>query len=597
MGIGLKHCATCREALKSGTKRHSCKKCNYHLCQRCWQHTAPKEPGSGTPVGLSRGAGKGGYVSSDCGMAVPLHVAPHPAPPPVAVVVGGTKPICKWGAACHIKDADHRHGFVHPVRDKESSSEKPNETTEFTAAFACKFGSECYRRNREHLAQFAHPGDRNYRIGMVVFDGNQQPEFQSLWQLFQFHDPEESGHLAKEDFQEAISSCLRMRPDKNPDPLEKAWDDAGGNSIGYVNFRQWAHWAENVFHLDLPLGLEDTGAMERPCRFVMHTSAGSSCSCADFKVADDGSGLCTCGHKTSMHRSAFAERTFSKFLEDATCLPHWEEGEEGLVEVIDTDVLDELQELLNDTHKTEDNWTRDRGCKIHGVNGCAAPCCSKNRTEVPTGYQLRVAFRNQNMDLWQKYSVVKVAITEELRREPHEVSHVESSGRCIEAAAPESELNEWYLFHGTKPETCKAICAANFRLSMAGTGATWKEPGKSTGTPLYGYGIYMAERITKADEYAGEVSQEEEEDLQTGDEESESLYTVLLCRVMGGRTNIVTTNEIQIDRLRADVFDGPFHSVFGDRVSSLGKPYREIVIYDKDQCYPEFLLVYSRNYA
>ena len=35
-------------------------------------------------------------------------------------------------------------------------------------------------------------------------------------------------------------------------------------------------------------------------------------------------------------------------------------------------------------------------------------------------------------------------------------------------------------------------------------------------------------------------------------------------------------------------------SVFGDRVKTLGKPYREIIVYDKDQIYPEYLVLYER---
>ena len=58
------------------------------------------------------------------------------------------------------------------------------------------------------------------------------------------------------------------------------------------------------------------------------------------------------------------------------------------------------------------------------------------------------------------------------------------------------------------------------------------------------------------------------------DGEHEGLYAVLLCRVVGGRTTVVTNNDINIDGLRGKVFDGPYHSVFGDRVTTLGKPYR-----------------------
>eukprot|EP00913_Durusdinium_trenchii_P035703 g33408.t1 len=103
---------------------------------------------------------------------------------------------------------------------------------------------------------------------------------------------------------------------------------------------------------------------------------------------------------------------------------------------------------------------------------------------------------------------------------------------------------------------------------MAGTGATWKDPGASKGTPLYGFGFYFAERITKADEYARPLE----------DGEHEGLYAVLLCRVVGGRTKVVTNNDINIDGLRGSVFDGPYHSVFGDRVTTLGKPYRGLVL-------------------
>ncbi|CAJ1366245.1 unnamed protein product, partial [Effrenium voratum] len=130
-------------------------------------------------------------------------------------------------------------------------------------------------------------------------------------------------------------------------------------------------------------------------------------------------------------------------------------------------------------------------------------------------------------------------------------------------------------------------------LTLAGSGATWKDPGKALGTPLYGFGLYFAERITKADEYAHAIQEGDPLPVSSG---AEDLYAVLLCRVLGGRSNLVTTNEIERDKLRKDVFDGPYHSVFGDRVSSLGKPYKEVVVYDKDQTFPEYLLVYSRVY-
>merc|ERR1712048_943028 len=114
-----------------------------------------------------------------------------------------------------------------------------------------------------------------------------------------------------------------------------------------------------------------------------------------------------------------------------------------------------------------------------------------------------------------------------------------------------------------------------------------------SGTPLYGFGMYFAEHITKADEYSKPVGQSTiVADVPARDD----LFCVLLCRLVGGRVKVVTTNEFEATKLKMDVYDGPYHAVLGDRVSKLGKPYREVVIYDKDQCYPEYLLVYKRFY-
>jgi len=287
----------------------------------------------------------------------------------------------------------------------------------------------------------------------------------------------------------------------------------------------------------------------------------------------------------SMHRSEFAQRSFSKVLElEGSMHPGWAPEVQGLVPVTEASLVRQLQEMLTATHKREDNWTRDRGCRLHGVNACAAACASKNRCPVPTGYTLVSVFRNQNTDMWQKYSFVKAAISEECASASKvPMSAVSVASNMQLDMALETTCNEWRCFHGTGAEACKDICASNFRLDLAGQGATWKDIGAEKGTPLYGFGIYFAERITKADEYTEATV--------------DGLFSMLVCRVVAGRTNIITSNEIDPDKLRADVYDGPYHSVLGDRVVTLGKPYREIVVYDKDQVFPEFLLMYTRSYT
>lgn len=171
--------------------------------------------------------------------------------------------------------------------------------------------------------------------------------------------------------------------------------------------------------------------------------------------------------------------------------------------------------------------------------------------------------RNQNLDLWQKYTLVRTAIAHECTRQDVHFESVSVASSAAFFPPLDPSCNEWRLSHGTGAAGARDICAQNFRLNLAGTGATWKEAGKGKGVPLYGFGLYMAERITKADEYS-----------KSGEKDYEGIFQVILCRVAGGRTNIVQDNEINREKLSELVFDGPHHSVLGDRVTKLGKPFR-----------------------
>merc|ERR1712216_609725 len=81
------------------------------------------------------------------------------------------------------------------------------------------------------------------------------------------------------------------------------------------------------------------------------------------------------------------------------------------------------------------------------------------------------------------------------------------STASLDSPLESNSCNEWRLLHGTSLDKCKSICESNFAVHLAGTGATWKDLGKDKGVPLYGFGLYLAERITKADEYAAQIAE------------------------------------------------------------------------------------------
>jgi len=509
---------------------------------------------------------------------------------------GSAKTACRHGVECTNFDDSHRAQFAHPEG----------------IALACQYGSNCFRKNLKHLQQFVHPGDRNYRLGMVHFPTRKgvqvSPEFHTLRDLFNYCDPDESGNISREEFEAAWDLLSGLPADlfgNEEDNMlglignvDQAWTEAAGQDHTHVTFAQFANWASNA-KLNLPMGIDSTEGAHLLCRFQY--AGGTRCPCANYSQGEQPN-ICECGHKSSVHLSDIAMMS----LEEQEVLHQLKRRviggrgpttlsriaaparKPGFTMVTKKAVLEDLQRQLTQSHKTHDNWTRDRGCSQHGRNACETSCIMRNRAPVPNGYELVRAERNRNAPLWQTYVTTRAAIKQECASSavPFEEHRPLSS---LEVAGEEEldlGINECRLFHGTSLAACQAICGSNFRLKLAGTGATWKDSRKDTGKPLYGYGVYLAENATKADEYA--------EPIVGGLPSDEGLCAMLVCRVAAGLCRVVDTNEFDTEELRTDVFDGPYHSVFGDRVVKLGKPFREIVVYDSVQVFPEFILYYKR---
>merc|ERR1719517_327139 len=130
---------------------------------------------------------------------------------------------------------------------------------------------------------------------------------------------------------------------------------------------------------------------------------------------------------------------------------------------------------------------------------------------------------------------------------------------------------EALLAHGTNPSSAMAILKTGFSLSAAG---------KSTGT-MFGYGIYLAECVSKSDEYA----REDDGSTYAG------LRAMLVCRCLVGKPHVVHEagdHIAQAKSLRCDC-------VVGDRESKVGT-YRECVFFDERQVLPEYAVIYRRQY-
>merc|ERR1712012_1294798 len=148
--------------------------------------------------------------------------------------------------------------------------------------------------------------------------------------------------------------------------------------------------------------------------------------------------------------------------------------------------------------------------------------------------------------------------------------------KFMESEPLDSGCNEWWLWHGTSLDGAEQICEVHFKQFLAGS---------ATGT-LYGPGTYFAECCTKADEYARPAAAREHR----------GLFTLLLCRVVGGRVWYTDEPEPDVATLSEAVIHGSYDAVLGDREKCRGT-FREFVLYGSDQAYPEFIVLYERVFA
>jgi len=107
--------------------------------------------------------------------------------------------------------------------------------------------------------------------------------------------------------------------------------------------------------------------------------------------------------------------------------------------------------------------------------------------------------------------------------------------------------------------------------------------GSNAGT-LYGPGIYFAEASSKADEYA----QDDKEGIFAG------LYGMLICRVTCGNINYTDEVAPPVQGLVDSILKTQtHHCILGDREKCRGT-YREFIVFDQKQAYPEYVVIYRR---
>ena len=94
-------------------------------------------------------------------------------------------------------------------------------------------------------------------------------------------------------------------------------------------------------------------------------------------------------------------------------------------------------------------------------------------------------------------------------------------------------------------------------------------------------GPSFAEACSKSDEYT--------------EANAKGWRPLLLCRVACGMINYNAEVGPDVNKLVKSCTEGTYHCVLGDREKCRGT-FREFIVYDNDQAYPEYIIWYSRYF-
>jgi len=219
------------------------------------------------------------------------------------------------------------------------------------------------------------------------------------------------------------------------------------------------------------------------------------------------------------------------------------------------DEIYDLQHILDLTFKRI--LTRDR----------APDDDAPDTEEMPYRLEVVNAFRSENAWLHHRYMQRQGRGTKGAIDKPFPVK----TWSPAPMLASRLRRGDAYLLHGTNPSSAMSILQTGFLLDHAGS---------SRGT-MFGNGIYAAECSSKSDEYGRD----------DGGNTYPELRAMLVCRCFIGHPLVVDASGDHTTKAKELGYD----CVCGDRESKV-HTYREFIFSDEAQLYPEFTVIYRRQY-
>ncbi|XP_062622275.1 uncharacterized protein LOC134283813 [Saccostrea cucullata] len=300
--------------------------------------------------------------------------------------------------------------------------------------------------------------------------------------------------------------------------------------------------------------------------------------------------------RENRHRRG-TDEDLKKMIEEATVPAYWKHFKDG------KSILDSIKGIVTSTEKTHDvdpktfNAIRKLVEKTFNPELVGQGADARNLSHKKIHVQKVELI--ENIDLYQEYSrkrrkmLHKVFKTKspkfptkvEAVPKKQGIKNVVAKGAIFTEKIMDerlkqdivSKLNEVYLFHGTKSQFVGNIKAKGV------------DPKHGSDGGMFGRGIYCAESSTKADQYADDKDKR-------GQKGKMFLMRMLLGHIFLTEKDKKYKQPPCYNCYKDDCAD-PGHERFDSVVGvkqQTGGLFREFVVYDKDQCYPEYLITYDR---
>lgn len=199
---------------------------------------------------------------------------------------------------------------------------------------------------------------------------------------------------------------------------------------------------------------------------------------------------------------------------------------------------------------------------------------------MPTKYIVRRVIRVEESPMWEGYKRFRDNVKAKGPADRVKRLDPPALTQKVVKAHPEvfekldESINEVYLWHGTDMKAALSIAQNDFRIDLSGS---------KVGS-MFGAGVYMAESCTKSDEYS----------CDTPGEYYDGVYPLLLSRCVLGKFYYTEKRGDQEGEKQFKA--GEVESIVGD-MAKTRNTFREIVLFDKDQIYPEYIVLFSRLHA